>query len=95
MANSVSVYSDTIKAKIRRLKWVWSVDGTSLEDETGATGFKCSMVDGTAFFVADGIDLSGYVGKFIQLTDSTGKQAYGYISAAGGGGLGTVGYVPR
>ncbi len=56
-----------------------------VEDETGATGFKCSMLDGSAFFVADGLDLSGYVGKFLRLKDSTGKVAYGYISAAGGG----------
>ena len=57
----------------------------SVEDETGATSYRCSMVAGTAFFQAVGVDLSPYVGDLLILTDSTGKQAYGYISAAGGG----------
>ena len=57
----------------------------SVEDETGATSYRCSMVAGTAFFQAVGVDLSPYVGDLLILTDSTGKQAYGYIKAAGGG----------
>jgi len=57
---------------------------------TGATGYRLSMVNGTAFAWIPGIDLSPYAGQTgsntpycLSITDSTGKVAVGYIGAAG------------
>jgi len=59
---------------------------------TGATSYRLSMVNGTAFLWVPGVDLTRYAGQtgshtpfYVSVTDSTGKIAEGYIAAAGGG----------
>ena len=64
-----------------------------VDDETGSSARRASMVDGAAFFWPVDVDLSGYInGAYrIRLHDSTGNQAIGYISqtAAAGETLGS------
>ena len=62
------------------------------EDNTGATDYYVSLVDGSAMFQMPGVSLSGYAGtagsstpKVLRLIDSADKEIYGFMADAGGG----------
>lgn len=55
--------------------------GNVINDGTGVTTFYGNFADGSAFVYFDVIDVSDYIGKQVELTDSGGKVATGYIKA--------------
>jgi len=60
-----------------------------VDDETGVTEYRPSLVNGTAFLWTVGLDLSPYATTYNRyraiLTDSGGKTATGYIDTVGTG----------
>ena len=68
---------------IRDITGLYNRHWIEIDDETGATANRASMVNGTAFFWSVGVDLSTYQDGLHRVTlhDSGGKTAVGYISA--------------
>ena len=85
-----SVYMESIGA--RRYVLGLANDMVAASGTLTSGNARLSLIDGAAFIWANGVDLSAYAGVdgtstpyMIQVTDSAGKSAWGYLGAQGSG----------